>query len=156
LNSTIGPTPLQRIGQAPKALLAYRTETPFSKAKSRRPIMPDGQPALVECLTTGQQFVAFGTHPDTRQPYRWPQASPLHVPLAALPVATEVHVLTFVAEAEHLLRASGGYPEGNELPDSTSPRSPAQRPAGDWVPPTREEVAEALSAVPNDNDCTHG
>jgi hypothetical protein len=35
-SDTIGPTPLMRIGQAPKALLAYRTEMPFTKIKTPR------------------------------------------------------------------------------------------------------------------------
>ena len=73
-SDTIGATPLMRIGQAPKTLLAYRTEMPFTKIKTPRLLMPDGQPALIECLATGQQFVGFGIHPGTRQPYHWPHA----------------------------------------------------------------------------------
>lgn len=88
-SDTIGPTPLIRIGQAPKTLLAYRADAPFSKVKSHRLLMPDGQHALIECLASGQQFVGFGIHPGTRQPYHWPHASPLDVPLSELPVMNE-------------------------------------------------------------------
>jgi putative DNA primase/helicase len=111
-SDTIGTSHLMRIGQAPKTLLAYRAETPFTKIKTPRLLMPDGQHALIECLATGQQFVAFGIHPGTRQPYHWPYASPLDVPLSELPVVTEAQACAFVAEAELLLRAAGGRPEG--------------------------------------------
>ena len=47
VNDTIGATPLTRIGQAPKTLLAYRTEMPFTKIKTPRLLMPDGRPALI-------------------------------------------------------------------------------------------------------------
>jgi hypothetical protein len=75
VNDTIGATPLTRIGQAPKTLLAYRTEMPFTKIKTPRLLMPDGRPALIEFLASGQQFVGFGIHPETRQPYWWPHTT---------------------------------------------------------------------------------
>ena len=141
-----------RIGQAPKALLAYRTEAPFTKIKTPRLIMPDGQPALIECLAAGQQFVAFGIHPGTRQPYHWPHASPLDVPLSELPAVTEAQARAFVAEAERLLRAAGGRPEQKDAPAADAPRSRVPRPPSAWPPPTRQDVADALKAVPNNVD----
>ena len=45
-SDTIGASPLMRIGQAPKTLLAYRTDAPFTKVKTRRLLMPDGQPRV--------------------------------------------------------------------------------------------------------------
>ena len=119
-SDTIGDTPLMRIGRAPKTLLAYRTTAAFTKIKTPRLLMPDGQHALIECLATGQQFVAFGTHPDTRQPYHWPNASPLEVSLSELPAVTEAQVRAFVAEAERLLRGAGGHPEGKHAAASTA------------------------------------
>jgi hypothetical protein len=149
---TIGASPLMRIGQAPKALLAYRTDAPFSKIKTPRLRMPDGQHALIECLAVGQQFVAFGIHPGTRQPYHWPHASPLDVPLSGLPVVTEMQARAFVAEAERLLRAAGGHPETKAECADETPRSRAPRPASAWPTPTRQDVAAALKAVPNNVD----
>ncbi len=151
-SDTIGATPLMRIGQAPKTLLAYRTDAPFTKIKTPRLLMPDGQPALIECLATGQQFVGFGIHPGTRQPYHWPHASPLDVPLSELPAVTEAQARAFVAEAERLLRAAGGRPETKDAPADEAPRSRAPRPASAWPPPTHQDVADALKAVPNNVD----
>ena len=74
----LGPAPL-RIGRAPKKLLVYRAEKPFAKVKSHTWINDDGVRCAVEVLGCGQQFVAFGTHPDTGRPYTWPNGdSPLN------------------------------------------------------------------------------
>lgn len=61
----------QRIGQAPKALLVYAAQTPGTKITSPIWISPNGKENRVEVLGIGQQFVAFGTHPDTKKPYTW-------------------------------------------------------------------------------------
>src|SRR5690606_34405105 len=65
--------------------------------------------ARVEILATGQQFVAFGIHPDTKAPYYWPECSPLDVPLHALPPVTKERCAAFIAAAEKYLRKVGGY-----------------------------------------------
>ena len=61
----LGETPALRIGRAPKRLLVYRSAEPF--AGIRR--------APIEVLGLGQQFVAHAIHPDTGQPYAWPEES---------------------------------------------------------------------------------
>lgn len=74
----LGAAPL-RVGLAPKSLLIYRAEKPFAKVKSHTWINEKGQRCAVEVLGSGQQFVAFGTHPDTLLPYTWPNGdSPLN------------------------------------------------------------------------------
>ena len=66
----IGPT-VQRVGLAPKVLLAYRTEEPFTKIASKTYEDMFGLTHRVEILGDGQQFVAFAVHPDTGEPYHW-------------------------------------------------------------------------------------
>ena len=150
-SDTIGTSPLMRIGQPPKTLLAYRTEMPFTKIKTPRLIMPDGQHALIECLAAGQQFVAFGTHPGTRQPYHWPHASPLDVPLSELPVVTEAQARASWRRQSAATRRRRPSRGQGRAADAT-PRSRAPRPASAWPPPTRQDVAAALKAVPNNVD----
>ena len=65
---------LTRVGLWPKRLLPYRTEAPSSKIT-----VGTLEGAKVELLGLGQQFVAFGIHPDTGQPYRWIDDTPLDV-----------------------------------------------------------------------------
>lgn len=72
----LGAAP-QRVGRAPKTLMLYYTEDPFTKVKSH--VWEDelGERHAVEILGSGQQFVAFGIHPVTRKPYKWLGDSPL-------------------------------------------------------------------------------
>ena len=71
----LGATPLERVGMAPKTLLCYRTETPFPKISTDEFTLPGDDPTVpgykwhrVEILAEGQQFVAYGIHPDTLAP----------------------------------------------------------------------------------------
>jgi putative DNA primase/helicase len=88
----LGPTPLVRIGGAPKILLVYRRETPHPKLIAPELYLPDGSEdgikVQVEVLGEGQQFVADGIHPDTRKPYTWTDSSPADTPIVDLPIVT--------------------------------------------------------------------
>ena len=115
----LGPAPI-RVGRWPKRLLLYRTANPFAKLSIRR----------VEVLGQGQQFAAFGLHPDTRQPYHWPLGeTPLDVPLDALEPVDEEACRRFLVEAAALLPA--GSPRGTwQKPDRTT-AAPAPGPVRD-------------------------
>jgi hypothetical protein len=78
----LGNTDVIRIGRYPKKLLVYRTDTPFPKIAM----------SPTECLCQGQQFVAYGIHPDTGQPYYWPLESIADVALDDLPIVTAEQV----------------------------------------------------------------
>lgn len=81
-------TTLVRVGAWPKRLLLFRTDEPFAKLKR----------GCVEVLGLGQQFVAFGGHPDTGRPYTWPMGeTPLEVPLGELPPVTRASIDAFLA-----------------------------------------------------------
>jgi putative DNA primase/helicase len=108
-----GPSPLRRIGRAPKTLLLYRVEQPHKKIATSDLIFGDDVSvndarAKVEILADGQQFVAFGIHPDTRAPYRWPEKSPLDTVVSDIPLVTFEALNQFIAESEQMLRAAGG------------------------------------------------
>jgi hypothetical protein len=71
----LGSAPI-RIGTAPKRLLAYTTDAPFSKVKvylegPNGPIDENGKDYAVEILGDGQQYVIYGRHPDGHE-YTWP------------------------------------------------------------------------------------
>ena len=65
------PSPLARVGRAPKRLLVYRSDNPTRRKMATPQFTLNGEKAQVELLGFGQQFIAFGTHPDTGEPYRW-------------------------------------------------------------------------------------
>lgn len=61
---------MTRTGLAPKFLIPFRSETPFRKITSK--VYTDGiNDHKVEILGDGQQWVAYHTHPETRNPYLW-------------------------------------------------------------------------------------
>jgi hypothetical protein len=104
----LGPTPLRRIGRAPKVLLAYRLTEPNPKIETPEMLLPGGAKVQVEVLAQGQQFVSHGTHPDTGQPYIWTAQAPEDVPLATVPAVTPGRMRAFIAAAEAVFRDAGG------------------------------------------------
>lgn len=91
-----------RIGQAPKKLLVYLADSPRTKITSARWVrpnpLPDEKENRVEVLGIGQQFAAFGIHPDTHQPYQWPNGSLADLELWELPTIDLDAVAAWVAE----------------------------------------------------------
>ncbi len=101
--ANIGPT-VQRVGQAPKILLAYRTDKPFPKIASGKYVDFLGLEHKVEILGDGQQFVAFADHPDTGKPYEWVSKKTLaDIPAADLPTITEDQARDLVAFFESIV-----------------------------------------------------
>jgi hypothetical protein len=96
-----------RIGQAPKRLLPFRlVGEPFKKRKVAWRGVGDAlhtpeRPPAVEILADGQQFVAFGVHPDTGRPYEWHRDPDLNIPRALLPPLDR-------DKAERFIRALAG------------------------------------------------
>lgn len=162
-----GPT-LRRTGQAPKtALLAYCDVSDKKKVKLKpsgfAPMNEKGQPKpeQVEILALGQQLVAYGLHPDTRNPYEWHGKGPwdkvetgppsvAHVPFEGLNQFLEW------TECEHGLAKAGPQILQTQSLGS-APRS--ARMAGISQPviiPERSrspaEVKEILSHIPTPDD----
>lgn len=92
----LGPG-LCRIGKAPKCLLLYRIEW-LPVTYKKRIVKLNAPKQAVEVLADGQQFVAYGIHPDTQQPFIWldPDRSPLTVPASALPLVTKAQLDEFL------------------------------------------------------------
>jgi hypothetical protein len=89
----LGDTPALRIGKPPKRLLVYRTTEPF--AGIRR--------APLEVLCLGQQFVAYAEHPDTGQPYAWPDEGLADLDIESLPEIDADRAAAFLDEALALI-----------------------------------------------------
>jgi len=144
----LGMSPAARIGRAPKILLVFRTDAPFDKVQTSEFHMLDGTVARVEVLATGQQFVAFGIHPDTKAPYHWPECSPLDVPLHELPVVSRDRCTAFIAAAEDYLRKVGGQTTADRREIDREGRKAAglkQKEA-----PSRALIEEAVAHIRND------
>lgn len=96
-----------RIGRAPKVLLVYRSVTQGRKRVSKQYSI-----GRVEVLSTGQQFVAFGTHPDTKRPYTWPgvMGSLLDVRIDSLPQVSDSQITEILSHFEEIAEAAGYKP----------------------------------------------
>ena len=130
----LGDTPAVRIGRAPKRLLVYRAVQPFAGFKY----------PPIEVLGQGQQFIAYGIHPDTKKPYDWPVDNLADLPLTELPAITEAQAREFAQEAYAL------------IPPSMRPKSlcAGHRAAGECanLPEQRgtyAAVADALTCIAN-------
>lgn len=89
----LGDTPAVRIGRAPKRLLVYRAVQPFAGFKY----------PPIEVLGAGQQFIAYGIHPETGQPYDWPVSTLADLTPDELPAITEAQAREFAKEAYLLI-----------------------------------------------------
>lgn len=106
----LGDQALARVGRAPKVLLLYRAAKGGSRTKIATGRYRDAQGAAhaVEVLRgAGCQFVGFGTHPDTQQPYRWLGAGPLATPARDLPALTDAQVRDFLDEVHATFKDRG-------------------------------------------------
>ena len=100
-----GPT---RFGARPKRLVAYRTNAPFIKKKVLL-VGPAGQTGAIEFLGDGQQYVAYGRHPDGFD-YTWVcDEGPTSMSPDELPEINEEQVLEFIRETLPLCLPDGWY-----------------------------------------------
>ena len=99
-----------RIGQKPKCILPFRVEGSFSKIRSAEYADAAGSKHAVEILADGQQFVAFGIHPSTNEPYRWVGGRSIaDVSHADLPTINKDQAVAFVAYFEKLAEQQFGW-----------------------------------------------
>ena len=95
----------QRTGLAPKTafLVASDVARKIDLKLLALPKDDKGNHQKIEVLASGQQFVAYGIHPDTKEPYHWHGLDPLDTFLGtkdALPVVTEAELQDFLEWAK--------------------------------------------------------
>ena len=93
-----GPTPLVRIGNAPKAALFYRKASPEYAE-------PRGTP--VEVFATSGQMIWYGQHPKTRRPYEWAKASPHECTPEDIPELDPRCLVRFLAKTPNCSQGQG-------------------------------------------------
>jgi hypothetical protein len=98
----LGPTSFTRIGNAPKTMLIYRTASPIAKFRSGAYTLESHNSQRIEILGKGQQFVAFGTHPTTKQPYEWPLKSITEAPFEEIPLTDQPKLQEFISSFDLL------------------------------------------------------
>jgi putative DNA primase/helicase len=152
----VGPNSLRRIGRAPKTLIPYFADDGAGpKLSTPRFTLPDGSAAQVEILGAGNQFVAYGLHPDTGTEYEWHGGGLDSVAASDLPRAKLADLQAFLDLAEDLIRRHGGI----ETTKPGKPKEAASKPlrarassaavGTEWPAPSLDDVAQALRRVPN-------
>jgi hypothetical protein len=117
-----GPV-LIRVGLPPKRLIPLRTREPFTKT-FRTLFAPNGSEQRVEVLGDGQQFVAFGIHPETRRPYAWHGGTLGEIQHHELPYMRESDARAFLDDAAKLLVADFGFKESGSKQQQSGARAP--------------------------------
>ncbi|HNC97198.1 MAG TPA: PriCT-2 domain-containing protein, partial [Myxococcota bacterium] len=119
----LGPT-VERVGKAPKMGLIYRCPEGMGKVVGPRYQDAEGRVHGFEVLAAGQQFIAYGLHPEGmeyRQDGLW--GSMLEVPAAELPLAGAKHLTDAVAEWSRLCEADGWTKVGGRAGGERAPRA---------------------------------
>ncbi len=109
-SDNLGVAPV-RIGRAPKRLLVYRAAAAgWAKRSSALMVDASGERAQLEALGKGQQFVAYGQHPGTKQPYTWTDWSGglTFFGDASLTTVTLAQLDEAVAAFERIVQSHGG------------------------------------------------
>lgn len=140
IQARFGALPL-RIGNAPKAGYAVRVNGDFPYARIEFGQRDDkGRlKERVEILGEGRQFVAYGIHPTTLQPYRWPLGVP---PMAEIPIVTGDAILALLEALRPLL------PAASELVREGARTEVSQ----DALRGSLEAVSAAVRATPNTSE----
>lgn len=130
IESRFGLLP-RRVGRAPKALYVCRTDPEFAYAR-----IDFGEGERVEILAGVRQFVAYGIHPGTLQPYQWTTKL---IPLDELPHIDPSELLALLEALRLKLPAASKITRegGGTAPDQETLR-------GDL-----ELVRAAVKATPN-------
>jgi hypothetical protein len=110
---------LLRTGSAPKVLIPFRTSKPFDKISVVFNAPKGVKNDKLEFLCDGQQFIAYGTHPDTKQPYTWAGGEPDTVIRAKLPAISQPEAEALIREAAKI---AAGFGYVSDKP--SSPRNP--------------------------------
>ena len=95
-------TVLVRIGKPPKRAIPFRTDEFFAGFKLAL-TAPDGSTHKLEMLSSGQQLVVHGIHPDTNKPYRWHGGKLGKTTRGELPYIREAEARELVDEIAALL-----------------------------------------------------
>lgn len=98
-----------RIGNKPKCLMMLQVSEPMTKHKIKFSFDGLENPA-VEILANGQQFIAYGTHPDTGKPYVWDLnagGEPIDTALDDLPKVSVSQIRAWLTSLKPILEQFG-------------------------------------------------
>jgi len=147
----------ERVGNAPKILLAYRADSEgWGKATGAWFEDVLGERHRLEVLGKGQQFVAYHVHPDTGKPYAWVDLfGGLDVMRASdLPLITEAQVKEAMQMFEQMAEEAGLARVTGSTSRMGLTAAPDDDPLMAYEPPVGIDLAQArhmLAFVDNED-----
>jgi hypothetical protein len=154
LVSAFGWKLLRRTGRAPRVAIPFQTDKPFGKIRFVFRDRENNEKGVVEILGNGNQFVVFGTHPATGNPYTWTDGdSTGGAELLASHAPTSLPALTEDSAQQFILRLLQPVARRHGL---TITQTRSRRSADRHVDqqslraPSMRELADAVAVIPND------
>ena len=143
---------MERIGRAPKFLLVVKAAEAGWRKMSTAEYEKDGMKAQLEVLGAGQQFLAYGIHPETKKPYTWPVSvvtgEPCDTPPEDLPTVTREDVLRLMEACEREFEAAGWTRRGGaRMASGASAVAPSDTIPVPVLPPVPGVTLEKAEAV---------
>lgn len=146
------PQTLERVGQAPKTAFVFRLpDEPYTVRNTEKRKKGDLE-AQVEIRTKTGQIVAYGKHPTTNAPYRWPRGDLWKTPLSSLRMVAEWEAQEYRDWADQQIKQwAGDDDQQDELPQPIAFKIDL----GSYVglndgPPKEGAIKEALSYISPD------
>ena len=124
-------TILVRFGQPPKRLIPFLTDRPFPKIQYNLIAANGTEGEKLELLADGQQFVAFGIHPETGKSYSWFGGEPGKTARGDLPHIDEARARKLIEDAVAIVCRDYGYKPTASRPRKTKGKGAGGGPA-DW------------------------
>ena len=144
--ANIGAAPV-RIGRPPRALMVYRSRTPFRKSRSDAYRSPDGQTHQIELIGDGGQFVAYAIHPDTNLPYAWPERELTEVSSRDLGEISQYHVDALYEQFGKIV-TQAGWTRVEPIQRSRNSTQIRQRQTTHELTAPVHDLKAAMSAIP--------
>ena len=146
IEDTLGASP-RRVGKQPKFLMMFRCTEPMTKRKTGTYEI-EGADCQVEVLAEGQQFVASGIHPDTKQKYFWPDDTIMDFPIEDLGTVTPDELQDFLHASAAILDKYGPLKgRVSEVRTTPPPALNLKELDGEIA-----EIETALAYLPNDDE----
>jgi len=146
IDETLGFAP-ERVGKPPKFLMVFRCTEAIKKRKTGTYEI-ESTDCQVEVLAEGQQFVASGIHPETKDNYVWPDNNLLDYAIDDLTLVSTQQVDDFLHQAAIAISQYGPL-KGRITQRTTQPITGLNLKELDGE---MAEIETALAFLPNDDE----
>jgi len=143
----VGTSAPEREGKRPKTCLIFRNRTPITKKSTDRFGTVFSKIHQVEILGIGQQLIVDHIHPDTNQPYNWPNNDLEQLKFDDLPEITPEQIDQIIEASEKIFRDAGLFSDKKEEIQKMSEITSYKN--DEYPALTAEDIEDILAFYPN-------